>query len=155
MKVYTVFNEDGAIRGFYPDIAFPDVLDDNGVFVGRHPSVPADAVEISDEQWMEIAADPGAWRLIDGDIVPFVAPSSVPGQVSRAQGKIMLKRAGVWPRVLDLVAADATGEIDVWLNDATYWSRQSPYIAQMAAALNLTDAAVDQLFIEAVKISAE
>lgn len=111
MKVYTVFNDKGEIRGFYPDSAFPDVLDEDGEFVSRHPSVPADAVEISEEQWREMAVHPDAWRLVDGEIVAYVAPPPIPNQVSRAQGKIQLKRAGLWPKVTALVDADASGEI--------------------------------------------
>lgn len=155
MKVYADFNGDGAVMGFFPDFAFPDLVDENGTVTGRNPGVPASAIEITAEQWKTIAVHPSAWRRVDGEIVPYTPPTPVPSQVSRAQGKIMLKRAGIWPQVLALVAADATGEIDVWLNDATYWSRQSPYIAQMAAALSLPDTQVDQLFIEAAKISAE
>ncbi len=154
MKVYAVFNDEGMATGFYPDAYFPDEVNDDGEVVGRNPAIPIGVIEITEDQWMVMADNPSAWRRIDGKIVPYIPEPRPPSQVSRAQGKIQLRRAGLWPKVLALVDADTTGEIDVWLNDATYWSRQSPYIAQMAAALNLSSATVDQLFIDAAKISA-
>lgn len=155
MKVYAIFSDAGSAMGFYPDFAFPDQVDDEGVVTGRNARVPEDAVEITEEEWRALASNPGAWRRVDGKVVAYTPPPFIPTQVSRAQGKIMLKRAGLWSRVLDLVAQDATSEIDVWLNDAVFWSRSSPYIAQMAAALSLQSEQVDQLFIEAAKITSE
>ncbi len=98
MKVYADFNEAGMAVGFYPEAVFPDILDETGAVTGRHESVPAAAVEITEEQWKVIAQRPGVWRLVEGEIVPFTPPTPVPGQVSRAQGKIQLRRAGLWPR---------------------------------------------------------
>lgn len=155
MKIYAVFGEDGSSRGFYPDFAFPDALDEDGNFLARSPGVPDEAVEITEDQWKLFAGNPAGWRWVDGEATPYVPPPFVPAQVSRAQGKIQLRRAGLWPSVLALVPKDETGELEFWLNDATYWSRTSPYVSTMAATLNLTEDQVDQLFIEAAKINAE
>lgn len=155
MKIYAEFGADGSSRGFYPDFAFPDEVDEAGETTGRHPGVPASAVEITEDQWKLLAANPAGWRWQDGDVKAYTPPQLVPVQISRAQGKIQLKRAGLWPKVQALASQDTSGEIDVWLNDATYWSRTSQYVEGMAANLNLTPDQVDQLFIEAAKINAE
>jgi hypothetical protein len=155
MKIYAAFSENGSPRGFYPDFAFPDEVNEAGEVTSRHPSVPASAIEITEDQWKLLAGNPAGWRFQGGEVVSYTPPPSVPTQISRAQGKIQLKRAGIWPKVLELASHDTSGEIDVWINDATYWSRSSQFVAQMASALNLSEEKVDYLFVEAAKINAE
>lgn len=79
----------------------------------------------------------------------------VPVEISRAQGKIQLSRAGLLGTVRDVVTATG-GEVEIWFSDAATWRRDSPYIAQLAAALDppLSSAAVDQHFRDAAQISA-
>lgn len=83
-------------------------------------------------------------------------PSTVPQQVTRAQGKAVLIQMGLWQSVLDYVAAitDPTQKAlaEVALNDTQYWQRSSPFLMQAAAALGMNDAQLDGLFVEADQV---
>ena len=91
----------------------------------------------------------GAWEVETAQ--PPAAP--VPAQVSRAQGKAVLIQMGLWQQVLDFVAAipDPTQRAlaEVALHDTQFWQRSSPFLAQAAAALGMTDAQLDDLFVRA------
>jgi len=80
----------------------------------------------------------------------------VPQEVSRAQGKAVLIQMGLWPQVLAFVAAlpDDTQRAlaEVALNDTQFWQRNSPFLNQAAAALGMTDAQLDALFVQADKV---
>lgn len=84
---------------------------------------------------------------------PEPLPPAVPQQVSRAQGKAVLIQMGLWQQVLDFVAAipDPTQRAlaEVALHDTQHWQRNSPFLAQAAAALGMTDAQLDDLFVRA------
>lgn len=78
-------------------------------------------------------------------------PPTVPAVVSRAKGKIVLIRAGLWQSVLDYVAAipdPAQRAIaEVALHDTQEWSRNSPFMAAISSALGVTEEQMDQLFV--------
>ncbi len=67
MKIFAVFDEDGFPQGFYPEDVFGPLEIDGG----RNPSMPPEAIEISEEQWIELAANQGARRFVDGDVVVY------------------------------------------------------------------------------------
>ena len=83
------------------------------------------------------------------EYVPEVV--AVPEVVSRAKGKIVLIRAGLWQSVLDYVAAitDPVQKAiaEVALHDAPTWRRDSPFVAAISSALGVTEEQMDQLFI--------
>ncbi len=90
------------------------------------------------------------------ELVPEPAPvqtSAVPQSVSRAQGKLALIGAGLWPAAIAFVngitdpAQKAYAEVA--LNDTQEWRRDSPFLASAAAALDLSEAQLDTLFITA------
>lgn len=90
------------------------------------------------------------------ELVPEPAPvqaSVVPQSVSRAQGKLALIGAGLWPAALAFVEGitDPTQRAyaEVALHDTQEWRRDSPFLASAAAALNLSEAQLDELFITA------
>ena len=76
---------------------------------------------------------------------------TVPAVVSRAKGKIVLIRAGLWQSVLDYVAAipDPVQKAiaEVALHDAQEWRRNSPLMAAISSALGVTEEQMDQLFV--------
>ena len=82
-----------------------------------------------------------------------VQTSVVPQSVSRAQGKLALIQAGLWPAAIAFVEgiADPTQRAyaEVALNDTQEWRRDSPFLASAAAALDLSEAQLDTLFITA------
>ena len=84
------------------------------------------------------------------------ARNPVPEGVTRAQGKAALITAGLWPGVLDFVAAipDPTERAlaEVALHDTQQWHRSSPFFNAAATALGLTGEQLDNLFLAAAKI---
>lgn len=87
----------------------------------------------------------------------FTAPPSplpsIPASVSRAQGKVALINAGLWPSVLVFVSAipDAAQKAlaEVAINDTTTWERTSPTLNALAYGLGMDDAQLDALFTAA------
>ena len=92
----------------------------------------------------------------DAELLPEPEPvqaSVVPQSVSRAQGKLAPIQAGLWPAALAFVdgITDPVQKAyaEVALNDTQEWRRDSPFLASAAAALGLTEAQLDALFITA------
>lgn len=107
----------------------------------------------------EQCPDESAWVQEPGDIEPIPAGGllkpAVPQSVSRFQARAALHLAGL----LDQIEATMTDpETDplarlAW-HDARDFHRDSPTVAAMAAALGLSDAQLDELFITAAGIHA-
>ena len=92
----------------------------------------------------------------DAELLPEPVPvqaSAVPQSVSRAQGKLALIQAGLWPAVIAFVngIADPAQKAyaEVALNDTQEWRRDSPFLASAVAALDLSEEQLDTLFITA------
>ena len=90
------------------------------------------------------------------ELVPEPEPvevSVVPQSVSRAQGKLALIQAGLWPAAIAFVdgITDPVQKVyaEVALNDTQEWRRDSAFLASAAAALGLSEAQLDALFITA------
>ena len=82
---------------------------------------------------------------------------AVPQSVSRAQGKAALIMAGKWDSVLQYVAgiADPAEKAlaEVALNDTLDWRRDSQFLNTASAAIGLTSAQLDDLFVTASAIA--
>ena len=80
----------------------------------------------------------------------------VPQQITRAQGKATLIKTGRWSAILAYVEtiSDPTEKAmaQVALHDTLNWERTSPTVLQAAAALGMTSAELDELFISAAKV---
>jgi hypothetical protein len=86
----------------------------------------------------------------DAELTAFLNPP--PASVSRMQAMVALNNAGLLTQVQAWVAAqDATTQL-IWSNAQTF-SRQSELLGRAAAALNLTSAQVDQLFVSAAAVN--
>ena len=90
------------------------------------------------------------------ELLPEPAPvqtPSAPRTVSRAQGKLALIQAGLWPAVIEFVdgITDPVQKAyaEVALHDTQEWRRDSPFLASAAAALELSETQLDDLFITA------
>ena len=108
---------------------------------------------VADEAFVE-AHYPGKWTLLHD---PAPAPASaVPASVTRAQGKVALIDAGLWPAALSYVdnIADPSlrARAEVAMHDTQEWRRDSPFIADAAASVGLTTAQLDALFIAAAQV---
>ena len=94
------------------------------------------------------------------ELLPEPAPvqtSGVPQSVSRAQGKLALIQAGLWPAAVAFVEGITDpvqkAYAEVALNDTQEWRRDSPFLAAAAAALSLSDEQLDALFIAAAAVT--
>lgn len=110
----------------------------------------------SQDEYIKEGLVPMSEAEVDAHINPPPPPPSVPDFVSRAQGKAALIQAGKWADVLAFVDGieDPTEKAlaEVALNDTQTWRRDSPFLASATEALGLSEAEVDDLFIEAAKI---
>lgn len=133
-------------RGFYDDAI--------------HSSMPADAVPITSQVRQALLEAQSAGKQIepDGNGFPIAVDPPPPGPpqvVSRFQARAALHLAGLLEQVEALMAAPETDALWrlAWA-DAIEFRRDSPTLVAMAAALNLTDEQLDQLFITAAGLVA-
>ena len=70
-KYYGAFDAEGRATAFYNSDIFPP--QPNG---DRNAGIPAEAIEITEEQWRELVNNPRA-RFIDGELV-YAPPPPVP-----------------------------------------------------------------------------
>lgn len=77
-------------------------------------------------------------------IPPPVDPNAVPAKITRTQARLVLHRAGLLDKVLEVIAAGGA-EAQIWY-EAAEWNRSSPVLAGMSQALGFSDEQVDNLF---------
>jgi hypothetical protein len=144
----------------FPADLTPDVLNELGadpVFEGPQPTLTENqyakydgVVQDANGNWMtsyvavdytaeELAAKVEQWRQ-SVSCTPF-------------QGRVALSDAGLLASV-EAAIAQADEKTKVAWEYALEWKRMSPMIATLGAALNLTDAEIDDLFKAAAEISA-
>jgi hypothetical protein len=101
-------------------------------------------------------AQAGEFGPIAEYLAPPPPPLFVPQQVTRAQGKVVLIQMGLWQAVQAYVAAiedtmqRTIAEVAVY--ETLHWQRNSPFLNQAATALGITQAQMDQLFIQASEV---
>ena len=126
-----------------------------------HSSIPADAVKISAATYHALLAGQTAGKTIAAGaggapilIDPPPPVPAVPEAVTRFQARAALLQTGLLDAVEAAVAAAEDPLIAIAWADTTVWPRTSPTIAALAAAVGISDAEIDQLFITAAQISA-
>jgi hypothetical protein len=95
--------------------------------------------------------------LADGSVayvwsVVEIPPPPVPSEIQMWQARAILSRAGLLGQVEQAVKAATNPEIEIAWEYAPNVVRQSAFVSAMAAAINLDNAAIDNLFIEGAKI---
>lgn len=156
---------DNEFRAMYPDTSFPlvlttDLLNDFGadpVLEGPQPTLAANqyarydgVIQDTDGNWMthyvavdytaeELAAQTEQWRQ-SAVVTPF-------------QGRMALADAGLLANVLTAIES-ADEKTKVAWEYALEWKRNSPMIATLMAALNISDSQADDLFKAASQITA-
>lgn len=139
------YNSDGLLVAFYDSVDSP-------------PPDGLDSVDISEAQWGEYGAALSAGhelkKGVDGLPVAFdqIVVPQIPASISPAQARIALHHAGLLEAVNSAVAAADIATQIAW-SSATSFERGSPTVATLGAALNLTESAVDNLFMSASKIN--
>jgi len=84
-------------------------------------------------------------------VVPL-PPPQVPVEIQMWQARAILFRNGLLGQVEQAVKAATNPEIEIAWEYAPNVVRQSAFVSAMAAAINLDNATIDNLFIEGAKI---
>ena len=84
--------------------------------------------------------------IINGHVVPVPAVKAIPMVVSPRQIRQAMTKANLRLRVENAVAASDQDTMD-WYEFATEFRRDSPVVAMLAAALQVTDEQLDDLWI--------
>lgn len=94
------------------------------------------------------------WLQGGGTLVEVDEPAQVevPAQIQMWQAKAILLRAGLLGQIDQAVKMASNPEIEIAWEYAPNVVRKSAFVSAMAGALNLDDATIDNLFIEAAKI---
>ena len=103
--------------------------------------------------WLDLTTEEekAAWGITT-EVVPDPEPVvEVPSQVTRAQAKIALYRAGLLTKVTAMISGMG-GETEIWFNEAAAWERNNHYVLALGSALELSAEQIDGLFIEAGKV---
>lgn len=90
------------------------------------------------------------WDAAVGQWVEY--PVYLPQEISRLQGLIVLERNGLLAQCETLVAQSDLETKLAWANCSSF-NRQSPMLLAVAGALGLTDAQLDQLFVDGAQIT--
>lgn len=127
---------------------------------GVNFNIPPDAVEVTAAQRKAVIDAQAQGKIIKGDANgrpvaqdPPAPVPYVPYTVTPFQAKAAIYAAGLLPAVEAAIASAPKVAQLAW-SDATEFTRDSPTIATMAAALGLTSAQVDALFVAAAAIEA-
>jgi hypothetical protein len=135
---YVVIDAEGRALAFYA--------------AGFNPTIPADAIPISDEVWAEWsqASQRKLWQ--DGALVdapaPVPGPAPVPASITARQARLALLQAGLLDQVDTAVAAAGRAAQLEW-EYATTIDRGSALVEGLAASVPLTEAQLDALFTAA------
>ncbi|EJW09969.1 hypothetical protein A33M_0681 [Rhodovulum sp. PH10] len=145
MSKFVILDAAGFATAFYSD----DI----------NPTIPAESVPITDEQWREMIEHPGRRRLIDGALVSFEPPAEpdpVP-EISKAQCLLWLLDLG--KTEADVAAAigaitdqteRARAEIE-WKYRATF-NIANPLFSTLAPALGIDPATLPDAFRAAARL---
>lgn len=96
------------------------------------------------------------WQEVQKHLKQNEEVKLTPRQISKAQGKAILIKKGIWEDVLNCVEniEDDTERAlaEVAINDTTYWMRDSVMLNKLAKNLGITSKELDKLFLEASEI---
>jgi hypothetical protein len=86
---------------------------------------------------------------------PPAPPTPVPDKVTRLQARLALLNAGKWMLIqpaIDNMTDPQKSIAQAYFDDAPYWSRNDSFTLQLGAAIGLSDADMDSLFIQAATL---
>lgn len=93
-----------------------------------------------------------AWLAEGNTPNPYVPPSPVPQQVPMWAVRSVLKTNNLFDQAQTAINASTNENLKLVWEYGNFADRNSPSIAELATALGLTDAQVDQMFIDANNI---
>jgi len=147
MTKYVIINAEDFPIGFYSE----DI----------HDVIPEEAIEITDEQWMECLENQGHRKIIDGQVVGYTPPPPEPVNMLLVPLKPyqfwgVTRAYGFEQPIKDFVDAipDSVqrGIASAMLEFSLEFRRDHPLIEQARQAIGMTDEQLDQLWITAHQI---
>lgn len=115
------------------------------------------------ETWIPASEDNPDWLALQAwvsegnEIASYSAPAAVtPSSVTIRQAKLQMSRAGILGAVNDFIdgmEGQEGEEARIEWDYATELRRDHPLVAALGPQFNLTDADIDDLFVEAAKIA--
>jgi len=76
---------------------------------------------------------------------------NVPVKISQLQGKLLLVQMGLIDQIEEMINQSGRSEKIYW-ESATEWERTSPILNRLAPTIGMSQAALDQFFINASKL---
>ena len=152
MTKFAVFTEDGFPAGFYgEDVHGPREIDG-----GPNPKclIPADAIEITDQQWQAFIDNSGHRKWQDGHVVVYNPPAPepvIPDRVTRRQFRLQLIDAGLLEQVEAWVATQDIRTQAAYADSGTFL-RTDEMLQQGFSGLGFTDEQVDEFFTTAATL---
>lgn len=147
-KIYrATFDAEGFPTGFYPDDVWP-----NGY--------RADAIEITETQWLEFLDNSGRRKTVDGEVVEYVLPPPepvIPDRLSSRQFFMMLDildattNPGIYDQVNGWVASQPRA-IRLVYEKAGSFVRTDEMLQQGFAALGFTPEQIAAFFTSAAAL---
>lgn len=103
--------------------------------------------------YWDVAQEIGKDAPFEPTFIPEPKPATIPKTISRFQARAALLSAGILSDVEAAVAAAEPFSQLAWA-EAQEWRRDSPTLLALAHGIGLTDAEIDDLFIQAAAIRA-
>ncbi|RCW80934.1 hypothetical protein [Phyllobacterium bourgognense] len=110
--------------------------------------VPPEAVEITDEQWIELYTYQGARKFEDGAVIEYTPEPVIPDRVSRRQFRLQLIDAGLLSQVEAWIATQDIRTQAAYADSGTFL-RSDEMLQEGFAGLGFTVEQVDAFFMEA------
>ncbi|MBV5329133.1 MAG: hypothetical protein JZU65_16150, partial [Chlorobium sp.] len=96
------------------------------------------------------------WAAQGNEAEPYIEPQPpIPQSITPRQGRIMLSRAGLLDTVKELLAnktGQAGVEARIEFETAAQWERDWPLLLSASSEVGLTNAQVDQMFVDGAKL---
>jgi hypothetical protein len=139
------FNADGLPLAFY------DIEINAG-------AIPEDAVEITDDQWLELINHQGQRRFKDGEVVEYVPPAPTiddiratmpalsPRQFWLAASRINITKADVLALVDAMEDKQSAADMRIEVTETVSFQRTNPAVDQLATLLNIPPEQLDSLW---------
>ena len=140
------------------------VIDGDGFPIAFYASdvhgtnIPADATEISDDQWREFIDNPGLRQFIDGNVAVWEPPAPVNPipNITRRQLRLWLVRQGIAlsdvEAAIEALPEPGRTEAQIEWADASTYERSNPLIESIGTTIGLTPEEIDDGFRNAALI---
>ncbi len=149
------FDENGSPSAFYDTNAYDD------------PSavIPPDAVEITDQQWLDILTNPNHWKWVDGKLEKYTPPPPDPVFPPLTARQFWQAALAIGVREEDLISGLSNKESPFYIADekeresvliditkATTFTRDYKLLKKMAEVNKIPDEQLDTLWAWAATI---